>query len=810
MNSVRLSHFLRLVAFLGFAGSFLPNGAAAPEHGFVSLQPAQTWEEALVSGNGNYGALVYGRPLDETIVLNHGHLYMPLNRPLPPPETASHLLEIRHMLADQQYQRAADFVVQLSHQEGYGGKRWTDPFIPACDLRIEMSSNGPVQGYSRSTDFSTGGLSVNWKDEGGAFERRLFVSRADDVIVLSIRSEKSGAVNCNLRLATHPPTGNGGWSEEQMFRNGIAEIVPTVEPGWLLYRARFSRSWPGSLQGYEAVSRVVARGGTASVNGDRLSVRGADELLVLTRIALLEDFTRSQVPAVKVGLTRFKPDFAALLARQAEAHGRIFNRMRLDLGGGPDRQLPSEMLISRSGRGKLSPALLEREFDAGRYNILCSSGQVFPNLQGIWSGTYGPPWSGDFTLNGNVECALSADLPANMSECLLPFFDFLEAHLGDFRTNASRLYGCRGIYVPSRASTHGLNNHFDGTWPMTFWTAGAAWAAQFYYDYFLYTGDERFLRQRALPFMKQAALFYEDFLISGPDGRYLFSPSYSPENNPGNSASQAAINATMDISAVRELLHHCITASTRLHAEPQEVKRWQAMLARMPDYETNDEGGVKEWTTPLLADNDAHRHCSHLYALYDGLPAEIAANPPLRRAFEIALERRLDVRRAEFSGTSKSGLLPGEMAFGIVFEGFCAASLHNPHDCGEVMDWLARHYWRPNFVTTHNPGSIFNADLSGGFQALLIRMLVDSEPGRIDLLPAWPDDWPDGKIEGVACRCQIEISELAWSESKISATIKSQISQTVEVGTRGHFKTFRLPRNREMTIEIPRPEKSNR
>jgi len=777
-----------------------PPLAAVPERGFVSARPGQTWENALISGNGKLGALVYGAPLDETVVLNHARLFMPLNQPLPPVDTASHLKEIRQLLAEGQYQRAADLVVDLSHQDGYGAKRWTDPFVPAFDLLIEMASNGPVQNYRRSVDFATGVAAVQWSDARGQFQRQLFVSRPDDVVVLSIRGSKPGAVDCALRLATHPAGGQGGWSEEQSFRNGMAQTSSAAAPGWLTYRSHFKRRWPGSLQGCEGVARVLNKGGEAAVMGDRIVVRGADEVLVLARVALLYDYSTSDIPSQKKDLAKMSPDFNSLLRRHARIHGEIFNRMRLDLGGGPDRVLTSEELIARASAGRPPAALLEKEFDAGRYAVISSSGELFPNLQGLWGGSYGPPWSGDFTLNGNVQSALAADLPANMAGCLLPFFDFLESHLPDFRSNAARLYGCRGILVPSRASSHGLNNHFDATWPMTFWTAGAGWAAQFYFDYYLYTGDKKFLRERALPFMRQAALFYEDFLVEGPDGKWLFSPSYSPENNPANSPSQACVNATMDIAVARELFRNGIAACLELHTDPAAVHRWRAMLAKMPDYQINADGAVKEWTTPLLQDNDAHRHCSHLYALYDGLPEEIAANAPLRRAFAVALEKRLDVRRAEFS--RKSGNW-GEMAFGIVFEGFSAASLRNAQDCGEVLNWLASYFWRPNLVTTHNPQAIFNTDLCGGFPALVTRMLVDSQPGWIELLPALPPDWPNGSIKGIRARGGFEV-DIAWKNGALaSATVRSLNGNPVQLRCGPASRQLTLKKGQSYTWNTP-------
>ena len=770
----------------------------------------------MVSGNGRHGALVLGQPLEEVIIFNHARLFMPLNKPLPPVDTASHLREIRDLMARGEYQRAADLVVEVSHREGYGGKRWTDPFIPAFDLKVKMSAEGTVQNYARSVDFQTGLAAVCWDDPRGTFQRRLFVSRPDDVVVLSIIAPRKGQVTCDLELAQRPVPGQGGWGPEWAFTNGIKSVAVAAAGPWLTYRSQFQQTWPGSLQGYEGVARVVARGGSMTTDFGRIHVANADEVIVLLRVAVLPDFDKSQLAEMQHALAQLKPDFDSLLARHAKVHGELFNRVRLDLGGAADRGLTSEELIAKSRVGATSPALLEKEFDAARYAVISSSGELFPNLQGIWNGTWGPPWSADYTMNGNVQSAIAADLSANLAECLDPYFSYLESQMQDYRENARRLYGCRGIHVASRTSSHGLNNHFDQTWPMTFWTAGAGWAAQFYYDYYLYTGDRSFLKKRALPFMKEAALFYEDFLVEGLDGKYLFSPSYSPENNPANNPSQSCINATMDVAVAKELLRNLIAACEALGTDPQGVSRWKMMLTKLPDYQINEEGALKEWTTPLLKDNYAHRHCSHLYALFNGLPDEIATNTSLRKAFRVAAEKRMEIRRRENGG---------EMAFGLVQLGLSASSLRDAQMSYDVVDWLANNYWNPNLVTTHNPKSLFNTDLCGGLPAIIIKMLVDSQPGWIELLPALPKQWPKGAIAGVRCRGQIELRSLAWDGSRIYVTLRSDVAQrtrlkiaggiqTIEVKqgpravidttTDGDAQVVRLPAGREVTFTIIR------
>ncbi len=796
-----------------------------PERGFVSSKPATHWEQALVSGNGKYGALVFGQPLNETIVLNHARLFMPVHEPLAPVNTGAHLTEIRRMIADGQYKRATEYVVEISKTEGYGEKRWTDPFIPAFNIRIMMEPAGEVKDYSRSVDFSTGVASVRWSDTRGSFMRQVFVSRADDAIVLSITGEKKGTVNCTLKLAQQPAKGAGGWGPEKMIKDGINGYQTGAVGNWLTYRSSFKKQWKGSLQGYEGVSRVVVNGGKTITKGDSIAVSGADEVLVFSKIELLSNYNNSQISILKQSLSEIFPDYKILLERHAKIHGAIFNRSQLDLGGGADRNLTSEELISKSRIGNLNPALLEKEYDAARYNILSSSGELFPNLQGIWSGTYGPYWSGDFTLNGNVQSAISANLSANMAECMLPFFKYMEDHLEEFRENSKMLYNCRGINVPSRASNHCLKNCFEAERPMTFWTAGAGWVSQFFYEYYLYTGDHKFLKERALPFMKEAALFYEDFLIGDPDGKLLFSPSYSPENQPSNSNSSAAINSAMDIGVVRELLNNCIAASQILGIGTDDVNRWKAMLKKMPEYQINDNGAVKEWSTPLLDDNDMHRHASHLYPLFNGLPEEIASNPQLVKAFDKTLENRMEIRRREFmsptlraltplekaampnytpsgdNGEIIEGRPPGEMAFGIVQQGFAAASLRKAEVCGQILDWLANCYWFPNFISTHNPKAIFNTDISGGLPALILRMLVDSQPGWVGFLPAWPETMPAGKIEGVALRGQIIIKQLSWNGKKIHAIIFSGIQQKVQLKTPSEIKSISGEGKEQIQIE---------
>jgi alpha-L-fucosidase 2 len=758
---------------------------------FTSNQPADSWDTGLLIGNGIMGASVYGQPVNETVVLNYAGLFSPLHAPLDPIDMAPRLTEIRSLIDAGRYSEASDILSDLKVEAGWGDDpRWTDPIGPVCDLRVQMeAASESVENYRRGVDMETGVAWVEWDTEQGPVRREAFVSRADNVLVLRIRREASFAAG--IRFEQRPflaPDAAGNitdyWVKLFDPEKMVADIEAKADGNELHYSHRFQTQWPGATKGVEAAGRIIAPGASIETAGERVNVSGASDILVLVRVRPVE-----QTPAdasLLDGLGEIDPDFDALLARHATEHGALFNRVSLSLGASEaDHAQPTETLIAESTPDAPSIALIEKQFYAARYNILCSTGMLPPPLQGIWAGTWSPAWSGDFTQNGNVQCAIAALLSGDTPELLEVYLRYLESQMDDYRTNARRMYNARGIHIPSRTSSHGLENHFSNEHTMPYWTAGAGWAAHFFYDYYLHTGDLEFLRNRAYPFMREAALFYEDYLYQDPDGRLVVNPSYSPENRPGNSDAQTCINATMDIAVARELLASLVAACEVLDIDPDGVSRWRDMLATLPEYMIDEDGAVKEWLTPKLEENHEHRHCSHLYALYDGLPPEIASDGPLRRAFLRATERRMEIRKRHEGG---------DMSFGLVQLGQAVSSLRNGESSGEILNWLSINYWFPNLATTHNPKSVFNMDLSGGFPALIHKMLAFcDEPGVIDLLPACPNAWSEGTVSGIRCRGGVRVTELDWNNGHVHVTLRSPTDQTITLRLPGNIKNTRSP-----------------
>jgi len=716
----------------------------------VSRTQTDLWEEAMVTGNGRQGALCYGSPDRVRITLSHERLFLPANDPLDPPATAGILPELRALLSAGRYRAAAERVASFAVAEhlGYAGTRPTDPFVGAATLTFTPRRAADAKEYRRSVDLETGVVTQRWWTAAGEAVVEVFVSRPADAVVVRLLGQPDGMWELRPIDGTPP-------------RPVAFDQRATVDGLWL------GAQFPGAPGGYEVTVRLVTDG-VPTVDGGGVTVVGASTTVLLARTVV------SVGGAASPDLAALPADIDRLLAEHAAVHGDLLGRVRLDLGGDPARRVAeTEDLLAGPG----DAAVVERLFDAGRYAIVSSTGDLPPNLQGVWSGTYEPAWSGDYTLDGNLQAAVAALLPTRTPELMLPVFDLLDGWRDDFRRNARRLYGADGILVPVHGSTHGLHNHFGPVWCLTFWTAGAAWLARLYYDHWRYTGDGAFLAERAIPFMREAAAFYRDFLGNAAS----FVPSYSPENTPRNSDSQAAVDATMDIAAVADLLRNLLAVA----ADDPEAAGWRAMLDRLPAYRVTAGGDLAEWIHPDLADNHAHRHTSQLYPLWYEPDPAFSADPELGKAAARTIERRL-------SWWSTAG---DEMAFGLVQLGLAAAQLGLADAAYEALTRLVR-YWRPSLVSRHNVGAIFNVDICGGLPALVLAMLVRSTGDRVDLLPALPAAWPTGEISGVATRAGVLVERLAWTPEATEADLVPQRDTEVTVSLHGTRTTTKGERVR--------------
>jgi len=752
----------------------MKENSAIRKHEMSLSQSAQHWDHAMPTGNGRVGALVFGNIQNETILLNHDSLLIRTRKPTLP-DISEHFPKLRQMIAQGKYEEADQYFKDMSKIEY--GHQGSDSFHPAFNVTIGMPASDQIIDERRTVNFETGEVSVVWKEADISYQRKVFVSRKDGVLVISIRASTPGMVNCQMGLLPtgleRSELGDGKNVRVPRFPMGrVAKIkleeVPitfnlSAKEDMLTLIAEYDIGGEYNMVGgdeYGGCARVVVKGGQTETSDLQLKATQADEVLMIVKLFANEEGTAA-IDRLQDELEQLDADYENLLDQHIALHRELFLRVQLDLEGQDEfRALPNEKLIKKVQDGQSLNAMMERMFDFGRYLLICSSeSEGMPaNLQGIWVGEYGPPWAADYHADINIQMNYFQALPGNMAEITLPYFDYYESMLDDFRTNARSIAGCRGILAPISGSTHGLSGI---GWSC--WTAGAGWLAQLFYDYWLYTCDRDFLEKRAVPFMREVALFYEDFLVEGSDGQYIFALSFSPENVPVNTKYFCTINAAMDIAISREVLSNLCQACELLSIEEAGVSRWREMLSKLPPYLINEDGALKEWAHPDFEDNYGHRHMSHLYPVFPGLEIDSESESGLVEACRVAISRKMSE-------------LDHPCVWTYVQAASTCARLEEAELAMEALNVVAQQsYSLPNLFTSlwlahHHLPPMMQFEASSGIPAAIMDMLLFSKPGLIKLLPALPKSWPDGHVKGLSARGGFEV-DIGWKEGKLEEAI---------------------------------------
>ncbi len=720
-----------------------------PAHGVVTTTRSTNWWDAMIAGNGSIGVLVPGNPVRESLIFSHERLFLPYNPPMEPVRFAPHIDRYRRLIEEG---RADECAKTMWEDSGLAELIWTDPFVPAFQLDLEIADLEAEEEVLRKTDYSTGVVTTCFKSTcGGRIQKDYFVSRADGIAVVRVQSDQPFC--CSVRLGLVPV-------DDSKMSSRHAAVVGTVEVNYesllATLHVSYKNQWEMRPGGCAAAMKITCDGVCVSQE-DALSITNASNVLLAISLQVPRNPSKPSVADAVAEVERAPSEFSQLLKCHAAIHGEMFNRVSFSLGA---EQPPIETDRLLPGKSEpVSTRLVQQTFDAARYAIICSTGELPPNLQGVWTGSWGPAWCGDYTMNGNVNTAIASAFNGNCIEVMESMINYLEYLTPDFRENAKRIFGCRGLLVPGRASNRGFSNHFMAGFPHHFWIAANGWYAQYFFDYWQYTQDETFLKERAIPFMLEAAQFYEDFLYL-QDGKVRICPSYSPENRPLGQDYPLTYNATMDVGAIKELFRNLLSLRDREDIPVTRVDTWERLIAAMPEYAIDETGAFKEWLSQDIKENQKHRHASQLYPLYHEVDPDIAASKVLQEACKQTIEQRL-VDRRENNG--------GVMAFGLYQLAQAAANLKDAGHAEECIQWMSRSYWSPAFTCYHNPNSmtaIFNTDICGGLPAAIIQCLMQSSLTQIELLPVLPDSWPDGSITGICARGGITL-DIEWRDRRL-------------------------------------------
>lgn len=787
--------YLKTVYLFALAAALCGNSLAGQNYnrGLTMITPSDQWREALPSGNGMIGALVYGSVNKERVIFNHNQLWYGGNI-AEVPAMSKELPVVRQMMLEGKYFEANNHYTNTMRSKGFAGKNAV--YHPAFDLLVTTDTEHLFQDYQRTLNFESGEVEVTWRDGDTRISRKLFVSIPDDISVMSITADKKNALSGSVTLDIHDLQ-DSILQDGKFFDAGFTYETKAVD-GFVEFRA------DGSDGGeFGGVVRVIVKDGESTViegqgrrgsrgaTLDSITYEEADEVLLIIGVYANEGGEMA-IPRLKKQLIEAGDSYVKLLGRHQPIHERKFNSMgvRLNLSG--NRNTSNEHLLLDAYQGPASVELIEKLFDYGRYLLISSSraGGYPSTLQGIWNGDYRPPWSSLLGINENLQMTYWQAIPGNMGESMMAFFDFFDSRLDEFRYNAKQLWGCDGIYIPPFMSPEsGIMRH---TAPhVVNWTDAAGWLASYYYDYYLATGDEEFLRERAIPFMKEVALFYEDFIVKDEQGKNMFFPSQSPENQPPDmviripetgrmTGVKVQINSTIAIAISKEVMTNLVQACELLGVEKTGVIRWKELLADMPPYQVNEDGAIREWLHPDFKDNYEHRHQSHLYPVFPGYEIAEESDPALYEACRIAIEKRLVIG------------LQSQTGWSLAHMANVYARLGDADRALEALDILARCCLGKNFFTYHNDWrrmgatldltwgrtAPFQMDANFGIPAAVIEMLCGSSADILRILPALPEEWTAGEFHDVLTRVGATTS-VDWSlNSK-----KVNISLTAERDT---------------------------
>ena len=772
-----------------------------PEKGFCSLAPGG---DALLSGNGAMSIEIAGNPYNERLPFSHESLFTPRKKSLEAPKIANVFPQVRKLMLEGKYHEA----VMIGYNE------WQKNPVTRSrggfgrfSMTLEYPENKSATNYLRTVDFESTEVKVFWSDDQGDWIRETFSSRPDNVVVQRFTAPTGRKLN--LRVAMREGSGItriGGGQDFAGIRSrsaaqgGNSESRNTnteFNEKWLIIKGKIDQAEDN--RGYANITRVLQNGGNAKMDGDTLIIQDATSLMLLTRIEFIKEYSNEKAEEIRQSLENLSPDYSLLLERARNVQSEMMNRMTVDFYDNSKYGLSSEELLSDQHTSPgYSGAFLKTFFEMCRYWFILSTGKYM---------------SVSALTNVNINLQIAPISIGNYLESEMAYFNWVESLLPDCRSNAKNIYGFRGTHYPIAPSKDsGVFNMFDyadntgETWPHPYWISAGGWVVRPFWDHYLVTGDLDFLKNRMVPIYKELALFYEDYLtITDKDGKYIFVPSFSPENNPGNlnPGCMAVINATMDITVCREVFVNLIEACELLGIEADNVPKWKAVIEKLPPYLLNPDGSLKEWAWNDLEDRHNHRHISQGYGAWPGDEIDPDRTPKMAKATVIADRKRVPERLAAHSSCQRA---------------LVAARLKDNY----IVDSELRQLLEQGFVSQalqcpHDPYANFRLpDAQGGIPAIMMEMLAYSRPGVIEVLPALPPTLIKGSINGMLLRTCAQLDKLSWNmdERIIDLTITSKKVQKVTLIARNGIEEIEVsseymtakPKSGEAICELNLPE----
>ena len=714
------------------------------------------WNRALPVGNGRMGAMVFGGTTLERIQLNEESIWAGPPVSEPNPSMARHIETARKALFNGNHD-LADSLIQL----GMGKRISPRSYQTLGDLWLEMDDISSAKEYHRELDLDKAMATTRFEINDVVYTRKVFASAVDDVIVVKLDTEPATPFSLNVRF-TRPVDYTVEILDDHSFKSyGLAQHNGENQ----------GVNWQMNLT-------VEADADTLYPMEKILRVEGAKSTIIY--ITCTTDYNRSH-PDIPLNVNFNETGNAILdaarsksyrkLEKQAiKTHRDLFRRCSLDLGGWEAEHSPIDMRLENFSMEEDDPALIALMFQYGRYLLIGSSrpGTMPANLQGIWNEHIDAPWNSDYHLNINLQMNYWPAEVTNLSECHLPMLQFVEGLLPNARELAQIMYNARGAATGHTTDAWKFcavqgNLHW-GAWPH-----GFAWCARHFMEHYRFTGDMDFLKKRALPIIKEAVLFYLDYIVEDPvTGELVAGPDISPENSfigPDGNAHSISMGTSMSQQIIWEIFSDYIEAAEVLGENDEFLTRVHETKKKLYLPQIGEDGRLMEWKKPYREKHPGHRHMSHLYAVYPGYQYNTYTGEEYLDACRKSIEYRLQHGGAH-TGWSRAWIIN------------FFARFQDGNEALKHIRLLLEKSTYPNLFDAHPPFQIDgNFGATAGIAEMLLQshILIDKAKHAclIELLPALPDAWMTGNVYGLKAREGFEV-DIVWREGElIKATITS-------------------------------------